>query len=165
MPYTITLGQLPAGHAIDSAKPGEELRVQFREFVTSEDGDLLTSRLEGLPSDILRLTGPAPSLQPSAINHMLVLVRRDKSATVYINELQILAEVQATRTVQAGEVVLGDDVADVRKLKFSGVEIPDDVGVLFVFSIGWRRALYYDFGPFAPDLGGSRTYDIWAQLG
>jgi len=96
---------------------------------------------------------------------MLVLVRRDKSATVYINELQILAEVQATRAIRAGEAVLDDDVADVRALKFRGVEIPDDVGVLFAFSMGWRRALYYDFGPFAPGIAGSRTYDIWAQLG
>ena len=164
MAFTITLGQLPAGHVLESAKSGEIVPVQYREFLTSEDGDLLTSRLEGFPSDLLGLIHPNV-IKPSAVDHMLALIRRDKLATVYLNELEIVAEVKVKRPIAAGAAVFEEDIADVFALRFPGIEVPDDVGVVFVFSRGWRRALYYDFGPLSPLLQEKRPYDLATQLG
>jgi hypothetical protein len=165
VPYSLSLNQLPAGYAVSSARPGETVTICTREFVTPEDGDLLTARLEGYPSEILRLIFQEAAVQPSGVEHMLVLVRTDRSAKVYLNELTITAEIQPKRTARAGEPVFENDVADIRFLRFENVEIQDDVGILFVFSFGWRRGFYYDLTPLSPSYNGSRGYDVWRKLG
>jgi len=69
-------------------------------------------------------------------------------ATVYLNELDLRASVRASRPIEAGEPVTRDDFVDVERLEI-GVQVPKDVGALFIFSVGWRKGLFYDFGPVA----------------
>ena len=56
-----------------------------------------------------------------------------------------------------------DHIADIARLDV-GVQVPDDAGFLFIFSIGWRKGLFYDFGPLGPNRM-SRLYDIGPILG
>jgi hypothetical protein len=166
MPYEITFKDLPAGCAISSGRKGENVTVATREFTSSEDGDLFINRLEGFPSDIIRMLPPESKIKSSVVDHMLVIIRQDKTATVYVNEIVFLAEVvNKGRDMEAGQPVYTDDIADVRKLSFKDrdlqdIIIPPDAGVLFLFSEGWRKGFYYDLKPFAGGNPEPRDYDL-----
>jgi hypothetical protein len=91
---------------------------------------------------------------------MLVLVRKDGSATAYVNEIRLTGLMRSRRPLKAGEPVYVKDILDVERLKLSDITVPQDVGVLLLFSVRWRKGLYFDFGPLLPDGPGPRTYDL-----
>jgi len=95
---------------------------------------------------------------------MLAIIREDGKATVYINESKLVARVRVARPIKAGESVTKSDIVDVDGLELN-VPIPEDSGVLFIFSIGWRKGMFYDFGPISGPDRQPRTYDISTTLG
>ena len=162
MPIDIDLGNPPAGYCLTAARPGAQVAVQYLEFTSSEDGQHFIKRLEGIPNDILLKA--TPRVQPSQIDSLLAIVRSDGTATVYVNELDQTAQVAPSRPVQAGEPVSKNDIVDVSRLDL-GVKIPNDNGFLFVFSVGWRKGLFYDFGPVIGPNPQLRQYDVGKLLG
>lgn len=151
----------PAGYAAQSAKAGEKAPVITREFTSSEDGDLFISRLEGIPNDILIKIG-SPIL-PSQIDRMLVIINRDGTGTVYINEFDIITRVRSKAdSIQKGDMVYDDDIADVESLSFGEILLQKDQAIVFIFSWGWRKGLFFDFSPL---IGIERDYDLEALLG
>ena len=162
MPVEIDLGNAPAGYTLTAARPEEIVEVQFLEFTSSEDGQHFIQRLEGLPSDILNRI--YPRIVPSQIDHMLVILRRGGTATAYINELSIRVRMRASKRVEAGEHVFKNDIIDIDRLELS-VDIPDDAGFLFVFSVGWRKGLFYDFGPIGTPSCQRREFDVQEVFG
>ncbi len=162
MPVEIDLGRPPSGFAISAALEGEDVAVCFREFTSTEDGQHFVGRLENSCSHILeRLPDP---LKPSQVDHLLVVYRGDGKADVYVNELQVKAQVRVTGQVEAGDPVMKDDIAAIEYVDV-GVAVPEDAGFLFLFSIGWRKGLFYDFGPIIPSKPQRRRYDIGRLLG
>ena len=158
MPFDINLEQLPAGYAFTSARSGECVGVRYRDFTSTEDGQQFIQRVESSTYDFLQ-----PSLiNPSQVDHLLAVCRNDRSATIYVNELEHHALVRTARPVEVGPVTK-DDIADVERLEL-GVHIPDDAGFLFLFSVNWRKGLFFDFGPILPDPQ-PRQYDVAALLG
>jgi len=169
MPYKITLALLPAGCAMSAVKGPGEVCIALREFVSSEDGDMLIQRLEGIPSVILAQARPQRLGLYSTIDHMLAIIETSRTATVYINELCFMAEMQPKRDVKKGEGVFFDDIADMQRMRIcfgtEPVAIPPETGVVLLFSQGWRKGLYYDLGPLVPRGGQPRDYDIEMALG
>lgn len=162
MPFVINFDQIPVGYSLNAAKKGESVSVTLREFTSSEDGSLFISRLEGIPADILsRLPVHYP---PSTIDHLLALAEKNGKTTVYINELSTIAKTRIKSNKEAGDPIIGDDIADIISVKFSGLEIPKDVGVALIFSVGWRKGFFFDFSPLHYDCP-QREYDIDAQFG
>ena len=161
MPFEINIGKPPAGYALCSGKEGDKLPIIFREFTSTEDGQYFIQRLEGM-SDVLQ---NLPSLiKPSQIDNMLVIYHSDGRVTAYVNELEQRLFIRFAGPVEAGTAVTKDDIADVERLEI-GVQIPDDVGFSFVFSIGWRKGLFYDFGPIGLPEPQIRQYDVNRALG
>jgi hypothetical protein len=165
MPFEITFENIPVGVNVEAVRGGGMAKVRAMEFVSEEDGDTLIERLEAFGSDILARLPITPPLQPSQVQHLLAIIHRDKTATVYVNELINVGMVQPKRSFEKGDAVFLDDIADVHRLAFQGITIPRDAGVLFIFAIGWRRALFYDFLPLLPQNNEDRQYDIEAQFG
>lgn len=161
MPTKIEM-EKPAGYAGERDPDGKQVRVFVREFTSSDDGQHFVQRLEGWPNMVVRKLGS--TVRPSQVDHLLVIFGADGSATVYCNELEFTLEVQATRDVKAGEAVYTDDIADIGGLSVP-VEIPNDASFLFLFSVGWRKGLFYDFSPTAETAAGVRPYDITRLLG
>lgn len=144
MPQTVELEMPFAGCSEEVAKPGETARVVVSGFYSSEDGLALIEKLEGAPSILLgKLCPPVP---PSRVDHLLAVIDRSGAATIYVNELHMVAKARSAKSCKAGQVLTPDDVADVGELEV-GVSIPAECGVVFVISVGWRKALYFDFGP------------------
>jgi hypothetical protein len=164
MPYEVSLDLIPAGVALSSARKGEQVTVAALEFSSSEDGDAFIQRLEGIPNDLLAKLPPEAGIGPSAIDHLLAIIRKDKTATIYVNELSFLLKIRAKQAKKPGEPIYQDDIADVESLGLGNVTIPADAGLLFIFSIGWRKGLFFDFGPLqiTPT---TREYNIEALLG
>jgi DNA-binding NtrC family response regulator len=47
----------------------------------------------------------------------------------------------------ADEAVCLDDIADMRRLALQNLVIPKCAGVIFLFSVGWRKGYFYDLRP------------------
>ena len=165
MPYEIKFENVPIGTCVESVRGGGTVTVRAIEFVSEEDGDTLVERLEGLGSDILGKLQVEPSIQPNQVQHLLAIIRSDRSATVYVNELKAVGSMQVKRAFKQGEGVFADDIADVHSLEFEGVGIPKDAGIVIIFSVGWRRAMFYDLIPvLPPEYRKEREYDVNMQL-
>jgi hypothetical protein len=167
MPYEVTFNDtnMPTGYLASVNEDGGA-SVIVREFISSEDSDLFISRLEGFPSQIVSMLPLNANISPGMIHHMLAVVRRDKTATVYINEIDLISTMllSGRQNVQVGDPISEDDILDIEKLSLENIQIPNDTGIIFVFSSGWRKGFFYDLSP----LSGSdktRNYDLEVVLG
>lgn len=138
------------------------MKTAFREFTSTEDGQIFIQRLEGIPNDIISML--PDDIMPSKVGCMLVIIRVGGRATVYTNELELRLVVRPTRRVQIGAPVMTDDIAEVERPEL-GLTIPPDAAFLFLFSIGWRKGLFYDYGPILPHGAQLRKYDVPDALG
>lgn len=156
MPYRITLDQLPAGYAAKAKRKGDKTAtIRLTEFVSSEDGDLFISRLEGFPSQLLRSVPPHPlGLSESTVDHLLAIIHPDRNVDLYVNELSLIARAQAKRDIKAGEAIYDRDIVDIQRLVLKKgsevITVPPTAGVVFVFSFGWRKGMFYDLSPLRP---------------
>jgi hypothetical protein len=74
------------GVAAKARRKGETASVRVTGFLSSEDGQELITHLEQFPSTLL-LKAVGTKVPPSHVDNLLAIVRRDKTATVYVNEL------------------------------------------------------------------------------
>jgi len=160
LPRTFDLTERIAGIAVQPAQKGEQVQVLTREALTSLDGAMFNWRLEELHGALFSRIPDLP--RPSQIDHLLVVIAPDLRATAYVNELQPIAQIRIGRSIQAGELIYPTDILELRSYDL-GVPIPPDCALVVVSSHGWRRALFYDFGPLLPEAH-ERTYDLSAVL-
>ncbi len=169
MPFKIKFSSLPAGFSTQAIKGPGLVRICTREFLSSEDGDTLVARLEAISELLFPLITPRTVIRPSCIDHLLTIIRPNSTGIIYINELDIHAEIQAKKDLKKGQAVFLDDIADVRRISFfhnkSPIEIPRDAGIIVLMSSAWRKGLFYDLSPLPPGKGNPRDYDIEVFLG
>jgi len=95
---------------------------------------------------------------------MLAIFRSNGTVSVYINELSITAKARTSgASIIAGQLVRADDIVDIQSLDI-GVHVPDDCGVLFLTSEGWRKALYFDFTPSSTTPRSINLADVFGQI-
>ena len=160
MPYEIIMEHAPAGYAGTSARADELVQVIYREFTSTEDGQHFIMRLEGGVNPILE--GLPIKVVPSSVDHLLAIHWKDGKTTVYVNELEIQGAVRTARPVRKWQGMTKDDIADIVRLD-PGVDIPEDAGFTFVFSVGWRKGLFFDYGPILPNHE-PRPYEVGSTL-
>jgi len=165
MPFEIILDKLPAGYVAHSVKPGEPLLVQVTEFLSSEDGENLITKLEGLPQDLLSKISLKIPVQPSQVDTFLAIIRKDKKVTIYLNEIRPILSTRIKTCCKKGDLIVKNQVLDVGRARFEDLEIPKDAGVMYVFSVGWRRGFFYDLSPVLEGLGQPRPFDFEELLG
>ena len=159
MAFEVKLEKPFAGFVADSARPGEQMLIQTSGFRTSSEGEPFIRILEGLTQHVL----PTGSIQPSGVHHFLIVAGPDGKLTIYVNELEIRLKIQSQHSRQAGEPVWLTDIADIIEVNI-GVDIPTDHGICLLFSVGWRKGLYFDFVPLSPERQ-ARAYPIGPVLG
>jgi hypothetical protein len=167
MPQDIVFDNLPAGYAENACRSGDKCRVRLMEFISSEDGDELVTKLEGLPQQVLTMLRLSPpGVSPSTVHTLLVIIRKDKTATVYLNnELRQVALIRVKGACTKGEYATDDQILDFGKMTFPDVTIPREAGVAYVFSVGWRKGFFYDLSPLHGDQGRPRSYDLEQTIG
>jgi hypothetical protein len=137
MPHEITLEMLPAGICLTAVRRGETAAVQFQGVATSEDGELLIRYLRFADDFLTRVAASSVNIKPSQIDNVVAIVRADKTATVYINELDLITTCRPARPIRKGEPIFKDDIIDISDARFAGIEVPNDAGG-FAPAIGER---------------------------
>lgn len=165
MPQEIAFDNLPAGYAESSARAGEKLKVSLVGFVSTEDGDELITKLEGLPQQMLAMLRLPFLVLPSMVHSLLAIIRKDKTATVYLNEVQAIGQMRVKGAIKKGEAITKNRVLDMGRMKFQDVTIPPDAGIAYVFSVGWRKGFFYDLSPLHDDQDRPRSYDLEETIG
>lgn len=165
MKFDIKMDKPLAGFSMAACKPGERVWIRQKEFVSSEDGDLFISRLEGFPSLLLNQIAQIHKtiIIQSSIDNMLAILRQDGTTTVYINA-PMKALMRVKKSVNAGQVIYRNDIADIKELVFQDIEVPGDVGLMVLFSVGWRKGLFYDLVSYTEE-NFKRDYDLNQLLG
>lgn len=159
MPIPFQLIERLVGFCTNAAEAGGQAEVIFRELIGPEEGHLM-NRLEQLQGCLFsKIPGLPP---PYQINNLLIIINSDLSAVAYINELDIVILATPNRAIGKGEDVYKKDIADITSVDI-GVAIPADAAFVLVQSSGWRRSLFYDFGPLNSG-NPARTYSIENML-
>jgi hypothetical protein len=157
----LKLSKLPAGIAANSADGGGTVSVIVSDFATDADGEKFYNYLEMLNPYIDQLIEKGHRI--SHIDHCLVLIKKSGDAKVYIDSLEIIAEILYRKeAVKKGDLISKDDIGGVKSIKFTNVEIPDDQGIIFFFSIRWKRGIYFDLRPIHSD---EKLENIGQRLG
>ena len=170
MPFEIKLEQVPAGYALESKAKGAPgpLKVLVTAIISFEEGERLVRVLEDISASIISKLPKESGITESRIDHLLAIIRKDRTATVYINELNFIATAQSKKAmVNVGDPLTPDDIADIQKMRIDGITIPDDAGIILIISSRWRRAAFFDYYPIVPGSSGKRTFDIeklWGAL-
>jgi len=160
--FDLKLEKPPAGYATHAARGGEPLAVRVSGFLTSDDGEMLPTYLEGVSDFLSRI--PIESRPPEGrISELLAIIQKDGAMKLYVNELKVICEVQAKGEKNVGDLVYDDDIADIRKARFEGITIPRDAGIAVVMTAGWRKGFLFDYAPF--HTGKERAFEVETALG
>src|SRR3954462_3903666 len=103
MPQQIVLDDLPLGFCVVPARDGETVSVQVCGSAFSEDGTKLNKWLETIVSPILAKL--SPPVWPHQVHPLVALIKKDRAATVYLNEVNFVGQVRTKGAVKAGEPV------------------------------------------------------------
>lgn len=128
-----------SGFAVENGKSGDIIKVLCRSFVTSDENDFY-NYVDAFVGSYLRPFG----ILDDFVHNFLILHHADLSADVYVNDLPINIECLSKRSVEKGEYVYENDIADLRRLRFEGIEIKKTDNIIFCFKKGWRFGLFFD---------------------
>ena len=81
----------------------------------------------------------------NSICSFLILIHRDLSADIYINDFPIEIKCQSKRTLKENEMISDNDIADIIELRFPGIDIQESDKVICCLKIGWKFGLYFNF--------------------
>lgn len=85
----------------------------------------------------------------STINNCLIFISKDK-AKIHIN-IPTFVYLVSKRSIKKGEFLTKDDIADIRKVQFKGVEIDSNCGIIYIFSHDWMKCVYFDYTHILPE--------------
>jgi hypothetical protein len=80
------------------------------------------------------------------VSWFLVVVHGDRSAELYVDTVPVSLLVRVKRDCQIGEAVTDQSMADVKTMRFDGLELADSDQIIFCFKVGWKFALFFDLG-------------------
>ena len=82
------------------------------------------------------------------IHSFLILIHRDLSADIYINNFMVETHVRLKRSLEnlaLGTLIMKSDIADIYGLSFPDIEIQDSDSIICCLKVGWKFLLYFDF--------------------
>lgn len=151
-------GKLVVGFSIDAARAGNNVRVAQRCFLTDYDGDLFFTCLDQISRIYLRDWMPSSRKKESAISNCLIFIQKNNEAEVFIN-IPTAMQIISKRSIEKGGEIYREDIADLIRVEFPGIQMKSDCAVIYIFSKGWRRGLYFDLLPVQPQ-SSHRTSDL-----
>jgi len=128
-----------AGFALEKAEPGQTLKIQQKASTTSEDAEfhVWINNLSNVFFNPLKLN-------PASINYFLILIHKDKTADIYINDFPHLSLARVNRDVKQGDEIYYSDITDITELNFGDIEIKEEDIIIYSCRIFWKFGLYFD---------------------
>ncbi|TMO83139.1 hypothetical protein [Pseudoalteromonas spongiae] len=145
MKKTIQLDEMPAGYSLGAAKAGESLQIQFRGISLSSYGKDFIRKVEGYPQQILNEA--CEDFHPSQVKTLIAIIKSNLEVDVYLNEVEVFAQVVVSKAVQVGDPVRKNDIYHIDKVDFKDISFPTDCSYVVLMNNGWDRIMCYDFGP------------------
>lgn len=135
------------GISTQDARKGDEVSLWTRGVIDSDDG-LFHRIIDGFDRIVrfhLQKIGVFMGLDKA--HSALLLIHGDKSADLWINSVAISMNVVTRRSLEAGQPVSLNDIADVLSVSFPAIAFEPDDQVVYLFREAWRFGLFFDFNP------------------
>ena len=126
-----------AGFALETAKPGEMLKVQTYGALISDD-PLFYTYIDQISSIFLK------NILVNSIYQFLVILHDNLTADVYFNEIPVKILMLSKRSLKKGEMVYSNDIADIKELVFENIKITETDKIIYCFKVGWKFGLYFN---------------------
>ncbi len=81
----------------------------------------------------------------NSIYNFLILIHRDLSADIYLNDFPMEIKCRSKRTLKENELISDNDIADIIELRFPGIDIQESDKVICCLKVGWKFGLYFNF--------------------
>ena len=127
-----------AGLVVEDALPGEQAKIIIQGIFTSDE-PIFYKCIENISNVFLS------KLPQDDICRYLAIIHEDLSADIYVNDFTIQMEIMSKRDVRGGELVLANDIADIRRVTFPEITILNTDKLLYCAKIGWKFGLFFDF--------------------
>jgi hypothetical protein len=143
--YTLDKTQKICGFSSKYAVEGECVDVVIRGFFYSDQKEfhIYVNQISNLFIGDRYL--------PDSIHRFLILIHKDSSADLYINDFPSEISILPKRDIKPGELIRSNDIADIDSLVFRGIKIETDDNIIFCFKAGWRFGLFFDFTRYDED--------------
>lgn len=166
MPYDIEVQDQTVAFALGPQDEKGRVLSLFSQFTSSEDGQELILKLEAIMNPILHSLNYhiQKEIHPNQISCLLALFETPSKARVYLNEVPLIVKAQIVGPCEKGDPLKMDDIVDIIDMELGDVEITPESGLVFYFTYGWRRGLYFDFGPLFAEPQYIRPPNISAYL-
>ncbi|MCG9131177.1 hypothetical protein J5I95_05775 [Candidatus Poribacteria bacterium] len=92
----------------------------------------------------LFLYTPEYKISVNSINSFLILIHRDLSADIYLNNFPIEIKCRSKRILKENELISDNDIADIIELRFPGIDIQESDKVICCLKVGWKFGLYFN---------------------
>lgn len=100
------------------------------------------------------LNGEGYTVSVNNVHSFLILIHSDLSADIYLNDFPTEIEMLSKRSIEAGTVITDSDIADIRQVRFPGIDIQETDSVICCLKVGWKFGLYFNF------LNPTKEFDI-----
>ena len=135
---------LISGFATANALPGETLPILVRASITSDEREfhLYMEGIDHLLSSKAKESGHLLSLD--AFIGFVLIIHKDGSAELHLNDTQMSIEVLAKGDVKAGQAVYSSDIGDIRRVKYNNFTFSPSDKVFICFKVSWKFGLFFD---------------------
>lgn len=127
------------GFALQHGRKGDTIDVLAKASITSDQPEFY--KYADQVSNIFLSKIGVPT---NAVFQFLVLVHKDLSADLYVNDFQVAIEIRIKGDVKKGEIVRRDNIADIHRLRFPDIQIAETDKVIYCFKEGWKFGLFFD---------------------
>lgn len=129
-----------SGFAAENIMTGNIVKVLVRASIISDEQEFYI-----YTDQITQIFLSNHYVLTDAIYQFLILIHKDLSADIYINDFATVMEMSPNKTIQKGQLVMDNDIIDIRRLEFPEIEILETDRVIYCFKVGWKFGLFFDF--------------------
>lgn len=135
------------GFSAEAARSPGTVKVWTKLILTSDDPlfHKIVENFGAVIADLGRKVGE--NIDLSRADDVLLVVRPDETAELWVETAAVSAKILAKRVVSAGSLLYESDIADVIELRFPAINIGPQDKVLYLFRQDWRFGLFFDFNP------------------
>ena len=127
------------GFSLTNVKKGNYFWLLTRATTNSDEPEFY-KYIEQVSNPFFNKVG----VSPNAVYQFLILIHKDLSADLYVNNFPVAVELKVKRDVKKFEVITHRDIADIRRLGFPNIKILHTDKVICCFKVGWKFGLFFD---------------------
>lgn len=130
------------GFAVSNAKKGDETEILTKGIFVSDQPEFYK-----YTEQIANLFLTQAGFFIDGVCQFLLLVHKDLSVDIYVNDFPVFAEMRVKKATEKGQPIGINNIADIKQIKFDGIDVKEDDKIAYCFKIGWKFGLYFNFDP------------------